>query len=105
MSGQEVAAGAPPRPASASEADRPSAGSSAERRRELFTYWGYRVAELVINLLPRGVVLPLAAAAGNAAHDLTADKRGVVRGNLARAMHLPVDHPRVRRAARQAFRN
>jgi KDO2-lipid IV(A) lauroyltransferase len=101
VSGQEVARPSAP----VADVAPPTGASSAERRRELVTYWAYRVAERVINLLPRRVVLPLAAAAGNAAHDLTADKRRVVRDNLARAMQLPADHRRVRRAARQAFRN
>jgi len=79
--------------------------TSGERRREQLTYWAYRLGERVINLLPRSVVLPLAAAAGNASHDLTADKRAVVRGNVAQVLGLPPDHPRVRRAARRAFRN
>ena len=89
---------------SATEVERPRA-TSGERRREQLTYWAYRLAERVINFLPRWLVLPLAAAAGNAAHDLTADKRAVVRGNVAHVLHLPADHPRVRRAARRAFRN
>jgi KDO2-lipid IV(A) lauroyltransferase len=89
---------------SATEVERPRA-TSGERRREQLTYWGYRLGERVINFLPRWLVLPLAAAAGNAAHDLTADKRAVVRGNVAHVLHLPADHPRVRRAARRAFRN
>jgi KDO2-lipid IV(A) lauroyltransferase len=89
---------------SATEVERPRA-TSGERRREQLTYWAYRLGERVINFLPRWLVLPLAAAAGNAAHDLTADKRAVVRGNVAHVMHLPADHPRVRRAARRAFRN
>ncbi len=59
----------------------------------------------MINLLPRWLVLPLAAAAGNGAHDLTADKRGLVRENVSHVLRLPVDHPRVKRAARRAFRN
>ena len=50
-------------------------------------------------------MLPLAAAAGNGAHDLTADKRGLVRENVSHVLHLPADHPRVKRAARRAFRN
>jgi lauroyl/myristoyl acyltransferase len=90
--------------ASATEVERPRAGGG-ERRREAFTYWAYRLGERVINFLPRWLVLPLAAAAGNAAHDLTGDKRAVVRANVANVLHLPVDHPRVRRAARRAFRN
>lgn len=84
---------------------RASSASTAERRRELLTYWAYRVAERVINLLPRWVVLPLAAAAGNAAYDVSAGKRAVVSENLARALGLPPTHRRVRRAARRAFRN
>lgn len=85
--------------------ERPRDASAGERRREQLTYWAYRFGERVINLLPRWLVLPLAAAAGNGAHDLTADKRGLVRENVAHVLHLPVDHPRVRRAARRAFRN
>lgn len=88
----------------ATEVGRPRA-TPGERRREQLTYWAYRLGERVINFLPRWLVLPLAAAAGNAAHDLTADKRAVVRGNVAHVLHLPADHPRVRRAARRAFRN
>jgi len=91
--------------ASATNAERSRDGSSAERRREQLTYWAYRLGERVISLLPRWFVLPLAAAAGNAAHDLIADKRALVRENVAHVMHLPSDHPRVRRAARRAFRN
>ena len=90
--------------ASATEVERPQA-AGGERRREQLTYWGYRLGERVINFLPRWLVLPLAAAAGNAAHDLTGDKRAVVRSNVAHVLHLPADHPRVRRAARRAFRN
>jgi len=90
--------------ASATEVERPGA-TSGERRREQLTYWAYRLGERVINFLPRWLVLPLAAAAGNAAHDLTGDKRAVVRGNVAHVLRLPEDHPRVRRAARRAFRN
>ncbi len=91
--------------ASAPDVERSGDASSGERRREQLIYWAYRIGERGINLLPRWLVLPLAAAAGNAAHDLTADKRGLVRENLSHVMHLPPDHPRVRRAARRAFRN
>ena len=89
---------------SATEVERPR-DASGERRREQLTYWAYRLGERVINFLPRWLVLPLAAAAGNAAHDLTGDKRALVRANVAHVLHLPPDHPRVRRAARRAFRN
>ncbi len=91
--------------ASASEVERSGVTSAGERRREQLTYWAYRLGERVIGLLPRWLVLPLAAAAGNAAHDLTADKRRLVRENVAQVMHLPPEHRRVRRAARRAFRN
>ena len=91
--------------ASATEVERQPRAAAGERRRETLTYWAYLLGERVINFLPRWLVLPLAAAAGNAAHDLTADKRGVVRANVAHVLHLPPDHPRVRRAARRAFRN
>ena len=91
--------------ASATNLEGPGAATSAERRREQLTYWAYRLGERVISLLPRWLVLPLASAAGNAAHDLTADKRALVRENVAHVLHLPADHPRVRRAARRAFRN
>jgi lauroyl/myristoyl acyltransferase len=90
---------------SVSSVERPQEVSAGERRRELLTYWAYRLGERVINLLPRWMVLPLAAAAGNAAHDMTADKRALVRENVAHVLNLPIDHPRVRRAARRAFRN
>jgi lauroyl/myristoyl acyltransferase len=91
--------------ASASDVERSGDATSGERRREQLTYWAYRVGERVINLLPRWLVLPLAAAAGNGAHDLTAAKRGLVRENVSHVLRLPIDHPRVTRAARRAFRN
>jgi phosphatidylinositol dimannoside acyltransferase len=91
--------------ASATEVERQPRAAAGERRREALTYWAYVLGERVINFLPRWLVLPLAAAAGNAAHDLTGDKRSVVRANVAHALHLPADHSRVRRAARRAFRN
>jgi len=77
----------------------------AERKRELGIYLGYRVAEWLINRLPRQVALPLAAAAGNFIFDIAADKRGLICANLSRPMRLPAGHRRVRRAARRAFRN
>ena len=78
---------------------------AGERTRERLAYWAYRAGETAIGALPRGVVLPVAAAAGNLAYDLAGDKQDVVRENLARAMALPPDHPKVGRAARRAFRN
>ncbi|HET6380998.1 MAG TPA: hypothetical protein VFH63_08235, partial [candidate division Zixibacteria bacterium] len=86
-----------------SRVGRPAA--SGERKRELLAYWGYRAAERVITALPRGVVLPIAAAAGNLGYDLGGAKRQVVADNLAHALGLAPDHPRVRRATRRAFRN
>ena len=79
--------------------------SSGERKRELFTYWAYRAGEAVINALPRGLILPTAAAVGNVAYDLSGDKRRLVRENLARPMGLRPEDSRVGRAARRAFRN
>lgn len=79
--------------------------TGAERKRERLAFWGYRAAERAIGALPRGVVLPISAAAGNAAYDLAGEKGAIVRANLARAMKLPSDDRRVDRAARRAFRN
>ncbi|HET7521372.1 MAG TPA: hypothetical protein VFK61_07530 [Candidatus Limnocylindria bacterium] len=84
---------------------RAAATPPVERTRERLAFWGYRAAETLIDALPRGVVLPLSAAAGNAAFDLAGSKRDVVRDNLAHALGLPADDPRVDRAARRAFRN
>src|SRR5688572_21014803 len=76
-----------------------------ERRRELLTFWLYRVGERIINALPRGLVMPAAAAVGNVAYDLGGPKRALIHDNLARPMGLPADDRRVKRAARRAFRN
>jgi KDO2-lipid IV(A) lauroyltransferase len=92
-------------PAARAEAARAAAVPATERKRELLTFLAYRAAERVIGALPRGVVLPMAAAVGNAAYDLAGDKGRVVRENLARPIGLPPDHRRVRYAARRAFRN
>jgi len=79
--------------------------ADGERKRELFTYWGYRLLERVINSVPRRLAMPAAAAVGNVAYDLAGAKRDLIQANLARPMRLPADDPRVKRAARQAFRN
>ena len=86
-------------------ADAAAQAAPAERKRERLAFWAYRAGEIVISALPRGVVLPVAAAAGNVAYDLGGEKKAIVRENLARAMGLPNDHPKVHRAARRAFRN
>lgn len=86
----------------AGAAVQPHAG---ERTRERLAFLAYRAGETAIGALPRGLVLPVAAAAGNLAYDLAGDKQDVVRENLARVMGLPPDHPRVGHAARRAFRN
>ncbi len=78
---------------------------AGERRRELLAFWGYRFAERVIGILPRRLVLAVAAAVGNAAYDASPVKRAVVRANLAHAMGGEPDDPGVDRAARAAFRN
>jgi KDO2-lipid IV(A) lauroyltransferase len=106
-----VTADAGPSPARAAGKEAAAATGTAassrrgERKRELLAFWAYRAAERVISALPRGVVLPIAAAAGNLAHDLAGDKRRLVRENLARPLGLDPGHRRVRRAARRAFRN
>jgi phosphatidylinositol dimannoside acyltransferase len=76
-----------------------------ERTRERLAHWAYLAGEGVISSLPRRLVLPVAAAAGNAAYDLSGAKASVVRDNLSRPMALPPDDPRVRHAARRAFRS
>jgi lauroyl/myristoyl acyltransferase len=88
----------------------PAAGAGrsvpAERKRELFAFWGYRAAERLIGALPRGFVLPAAAAVGNVGYDLSGEKGRVVRENLAHALGgLDPHDPRVRHATRRAFRN
>lgn len=82
-----------------------ASGEPRERKRERLAFWAYRAAERVINLLPRGLVLPAASAVGNIAYDLAGPKRGLICDNLSRPLGLPPDHPRVRAAARRAFRN
>jgi KDO2-lipid IV(A) lauroyltransferase len=77
----------------------------AERKRELLAFWAYRAAEKVIASLPRGVVLPIAAAVGNVGYDLAGSKARLVRENVARAMGRSPDDGRVGWAARRAFRN
>lgn len=76
-----------------------------ERKRELLTYWAYRLAERVICSLPRGLVLPVASAAGNVVYDLGGGKRDLIHENIGHAMGLPPGDRRVARAARRAFRN
>jgi len=78
---------------------------AGERTRERLAFWAYRAGETAIGALPRRVVLPVAAAAGNLAYDLAGDKQDVVRHNLSRAIGLPPDHPKVAHAARRAFIN
>jgi KDO2-lipid IV(A) lauroyltransferase len=82
-----------------------AASTAGERRRERVTYWLYRAGEVVMNSLPRGLLMPAATAVGNLAYDLAGPKRQLIRENLARPMGLPADDPRVGRAARRAFRN
>jgi KDO2-lipid IV(A) lauroyltransferase len=84
---------------------RRDAARGGERWRERLTYWAYRSAERVLSTLPRGVVIPGAVAVSNGAYDLSGPKGALVRANMAQAMGLPVDDPRVSRAARRAFQN
>jgi KDO2-lipid IV(A) lauroyltransferase len=100
-----VSAGSRAERAAPSAPTRGGADADAERRRELLAYWGYRAGEIVMNALPRGLLMPAAAAVGNLAYDLAGAKRQLIRENLARPMGLSPDHPRVGAAARRAFRN
>ena len=84
---------------------RANGGGSGERRREAVTFWLYRAGERLIRAVPRGLSMPAAAAVGNAAYDLAGPKQRLIAENLSRPMRLPPDDPRVRRAARRAFRN
>jgi KDO2-lipid IV(A) lauroyltransferase len=68
-------------------------------------YQLYRVAERLINLLPRRLVMPAAAAVGNVAYDLAGSKRELIHANLAHPMRQDPNDPRVASAARRAFRN
>jgi phosphatidylinositol dimannoside acyltransferase len=79
--------------------------ASGERKREQLTFWLYRGGERLIGALPRGLSMPAAAAVGNIAYDLAGPKQRLIAENLSRPMRLPPDHPRVRHAARRAFRN
>ena len=83
----------------------PAESGGGERKRELLTYWLYRAGERVINALPRGLVMPAAAAVGNIAYDLAGPKRRLIHDNLAHPMRLDPDDGRVKAAARRAFRN
>ena len=76
-----------------------------ERKREVLTYWLYRLAERVLSSVPRGLAMRAAAAVGNIAYDLAGPKRDLIHANLARPMRLPPEDKRVKRAARRAFRN
>jgi KDO2-lipid IV(A) lauroyltransferase len=87
-------------------AARPVTATAAdERTRELLTYWGYRLGEIVITALPRRLTLAVAAAVGNVAYDLAGPKRELLRANLARPMGVVPGDRRVKSAARRAFRN
>ena len=76
-----------------------------ERKRELVTFWLYRAGERVISALPRGLVMPIAAALGNIAYDLAGSKRDLIHQNLAHPMGLDSEDRQVKAAARRAFRN
>jgi len=83
----------------------PTAATGGERRREQVTFWLYRGGERLIRAVPRRLSMPAAAAVGNLAYDLAGSKQRLIAENLSRPMRLPADDPRVRHAARRAFRN
>jgi KDO2-lipid IV(A) lauroyltransferase len=84
---------------------RASTVATPERKRELITFWLYRAGERVISALPRGLVMPIAAALGNLAYDLAGSKRDLIHQNLAHPMGLEPGDRHVHAAARRAFRN
>jgi len=84
---------------------RQHAARGGERGRERLAYWAYRAAERALSALPRSVVVPGAVALSNGAYDLSGPKGAIVRANMAQALGLPADDPRVSRAARRAFQN
>jgi len=100
-----VDASTPASTPSAGAPARRAASTGSERKRELVAYWLYRAAERLINLVPRRLAMPAAAAVGNIAYDLAGPKRGLLHANLARPMGLDPGDRRVHSAARRAFRN
>jgi phosphatidylinositol dimannoside acyltransferase len=89
----------------AAKATAPAQRVVGERKREVLTYWLYRLAERVLGGVPRVVAMRGAAAVGNIAYDLGGPKRDLIHANLARPMRLAPEDKRVKRAARRAFRN
>lgn len=98
---------APPLHRELQRAPRSDGGASTapERKREQLTFWLYRAGERLIQAVPRRLSMPAAAAVGNVAFDLAGPKQRLIAENLSRPMGLPADDPRVRQAARRAFRN
>jgi lauroyl/myristoyl acyltransferase len=92
-------------PASAERRTGPPTTTAGERKREQVTFWLYRNGERLIRAVPRRLSMPAAAAVGNVAYDLAGSKQRLIAENLSRPMRLPPDDPRVRHAARRAFRN
>jgi lauroyl/myristoyl acyltransferase len=92
-------------PESAERRTGPSTTTAGERKREQVTFWLYRNGERLIRAVPRRLSMPAAAAVGNVAYDLAGSKQRLIAENLSRPMRLPPDDPRVRHAARRAFRN
>ena len=92
-------------PESAERRTGPPTTTAGERKREQLTFWLYRNGERLIRAVPRRLSMPAAAAVGNLAYDLAGSKQRLIAENLSRPMRLPPDDPRVRHAARRAFRN
>ena len=92
-------------PMSAERRTQPPTATAGERKREQVTFWLYRNGERLIRAVPRRLSMPAAAAVGNVAYDLAGPKQRLIAENLSRPMRLPPDDPRVRHAARRAFRN
>lgn len=92
-------AGAPTRSSAAVHA------TPAERKRERLAYWAYRLAEAVLQRIPRPVLMALGEAAGLGVFQIARQKRALTQANLSRPLGVSPDHPRVRRAAQRVFRN
>lgn len=71
----------------------------------MLKYWLFRLASFVLPLLPASVCYGLASLSGDLTYLLAPGARNVVCCNMRQALGPTADERRVRRAARQVFRN
>lgn len=71
----------------------------------MLKYWLFRLASFALPLLPASVCYGLASLPGDLAYLLAPGARNVVCCNMRQALGPTADERRVRRAARQVFRN